>query len=64
MAKSKSKRRGFKLLYVGTKKRMEDMKKTKGRFLPRSNYVVAKLPKSCPESRRPDRAYGLYRRRK
>ena len=42
----------YKLLYVGTRKQMYDLKNTKGRFLPRKDYCV----------RKHFRHFGLFRK--
>ena len=55
----KHRRRGTKLLYVGTK---EDLTKSWGHLVRKGTHTIRKLPSKSPERRRGK--YGLYRKGK
>ena len=65
---TRTKRRGFKLLYVGTRRGLMRMKKERWRRKLDKDYlktrVVVPLPKSSPERRIGRGPFGLYTKRR
>lgn len=65
---TRTKRRGFKLLYVGTRRELMRMKKERWRRKLDKDYlktrVVVPLPKSSPERRIGRGPFGLYTKRR